>query len=483
MLTRVIVALADASAARRLGRALDQPNRWVEVMKSPGGRHDESVRAGRAWAELLRKNCDVVIVDRQLLPSPATSSVHLLRSLPESPEVVVWLDRPDPAAVAELMAAGASATLEGGWSDSLVTDTIRAVADRRQDRVVLGAPPLSERPKLSDFATASPRMRAFLAVVERVVRSDTTLLVTGETGVGKEHLARAIHAESQRSQGPFISINCGALPESLLESELFGHEEGAFTGASRSRRGWFELAHQGTIFLDEIGEMPIHLQVKLLQVLQTREIRRVGGDSATMVNVRVIAATHRDLVQEIEAQRFRVDLYYRLSVVTLHIPPLRERPEDIPTLAERFLADFQRRFATSVERISPAARDVLVEYVWPGNVRELANVIERALLLSSNEELLPEDLPLGAAGPGSLESLAGGTRGGELGRLGPVAWDRSLAEARQEVVHAFEREYLRRLLTATGGRIGETARRAGIQPRSLYEKMKRHGLRKEEFRR
>jgi len=318
-----------------------------------------------------------------------------------------------------------------------------------------------------------------------MVASDATLLILGETGVGKERLARAIHAESPRSTGPFVSVNCGALSETLLESELFGHEEGAFTGASRARRGWFELAHGGTIFLDEIGEMPRHLQVKLLSVLQTREIQRVGAESSVAIDVRVMAATNRDLAADVEAGQFRRDLYYRLSVVTLTIPPLAERREDIPTLVDGLLDHFRGEIPHDIQDVSPEAMEALRRYDWPGNVRELMNVVERAMLLSTDQLISLGDLPenISALAP-SIEPKFPTPEAVEEESLSvPKAWlVQPLREARQKLLSEFERAYLAGLLEATGGRIGETARRAGIQPRSLFDKMRRLGLRKEDYR-
>jgi DNA-binding NtrC family response regulator len=271
----------------------------------------------------------------------------------------------------------------------------------------------------------------------------------------------------------------------LLETELFGHEEGAFTGASRARRGWFELAHGGTVFLDEIGEMPKHLQVKLLSVLQTREVQRVGAESSVVIDVRVMAATNRELAAEVEAGSFRRDLFYRLSVVTLTIPPLRERREDIPTLVRGLLEHFRGEIPHHIDGVSSEAIEALCRYDWPGNVRELMNVVERAMLLSTNEEISLVDLPETISGlAASTDSEFPTPEAVEDERLSvPKAWlGQPLGEARQRLLAEFERAYLTGLLEATNGRIGETAKRAGIQPRSLFEKMRRLGLRKEDYR-
>jgi DNA-binding NtrC family response regulator len=324
-------------------------------------------------------------------------------------------------------------------------------------------------------------MRAFMNVVQRVVESDVSLLILGETGVGKERLARAIHAEGPRYAGPFIAVNCGALPESLLESELFGHEKGSFTGATRSRRGCFEMAHKGTVFLDEIGEIESHLQVKLLRVLQDREVQRVGGEAPVKVDVRIMAATNHNLEEDIQRGVFRKDLYYRLSVVSLTVPPLRERLEDIPEVVSRYLNYFYSRIERDVTGIQPDALAALMRYSWPGNVRELINVIERAVILCEGHEIKLVDLP---------ETVSGAVRDqlpdGEGFRIKDIREEDLLAmplrDAKRQVSDLFEKHYLGALLRETNGRIGETARRAGIQPRSLFDKMKQLGLQKEQFR-
>jgi transcriptional regulator with PAS, ATPase and Fis domain len=310
-------------------------------------------------------------------------------------------------------------------------------------------------------------------------------LILGETGVGKERLARAIHTESPRANGPFIPVNCAALPEALLESELFGHMEGAFTGATRTRRGSFELSHSGTVFLDEIGEMPLHLQTKLLRVLQDREVRPVGSEKPIPIDIRIMAATNKELEKEVDNRQFRPDLYYRLSVVTLTLPPLRERVEDIPSLVENYIGYYNENLSRDISGITPEAMDALAHYPWPGNVRELMNVIERAVLLCRGLQLSLEDLPVGI-NASSVHSETGlpPASARPINEILPpkVMTDRKLKEIRKEAVERAEISYLKVLLSETRGRIGETARKAGIQPRSLFEKMRQYGLRKEDYR-
>ncbi|MFN0243947.1 MAG: sigma-54 interaction domain-containing protein [Planctomycetota bacterium] len=476
MLVRVLLAIDDARLRARLRRTLAQNDVLVESVEN----------SERVWMELARAACDMVVVSRALVPDPVVESLQSFRSLPEAPEVVILDENDDPENRARWMAAGCHAVLAPNLSTTALRDVMHALLGRQRSAAAtkLFAGRSLTEPRLSDFITSSAAMHTFMSLVNRVVASDTSLLILGETGVGKEHLARAIYAESPRASGPFIAVNCGALPEALLESELFGHEQGAFTGATRSRRGCFELAHRGVLFLDEIGELPHHLQVKLLHVLQRREIQRLGSESAFSVDVRVIAATNRDIEAEVEEKRFRTDLYYRLSVVTLAIPPLRDRSEDIAVLVDSYLDYFRGHIRRNVTGITREALDALRRYDWPGNVRELVNIIERAMLLSTGEDIQLDDLPesIRNLGPAYVPRVipAGAVPGPDA--LAPALLRKPLRQAREAVLADFEMNYLVGLLRETNGKIGETARRAGIEPRSLFDKMKRFGLKKEDFR-
>jgi two-component system response regulator AtoC len=315
---------------------------------------------------------------------------------------------------------------------------------------------VGERP----IVAASNAMIEVLELIERAAEYKATVLLTGESGTGKEVLARAIHAQSQRRKEAFVAVNCGAIPEALLESELFGHAKGAFTGADRARRGLFTEADGGTIFLDEIGELPLALQVKLLRVLQEEEVRPLGESKPRQVDVRVLAATARDLEAEVAAGRFREDLFYRLNVLRVEVPPLRERPEDIPLLVDHFLALFRDALGKPVRGISDEALARLVAYRWPGNVRELENVIERAVILTRSEQLGVRELPTNVAAC-EAESDAGG--GGDL----------SLKRARR----AAESEMIRRALRETDGNRTHAARLLGISHRALLYKLKEYEIR------
>src|SRR3954469_1992294 len=264
----------------------------------------------------------------------------------------------------------------------------------------------------------SPAIRQIYAVVEKVANTPSTVLITGELGTGKELIARALHENSSRQAGPFIKINCAAIPKTLMESELFGYEKGAFTGAVGAKPGRFELAHGGTLFLDEIGEIPVEMQVKLLRVLQESEFERVGGIRTIKVDVRLVTATNRDLLQDISSGSFREDLYYRLNVVPIHIPPLRERREDIPLLADHFIAKFNDRLKKQITSIAPDAVERLVPYHWPGNIRELENLMERTVLFCEGPEIRVANLPVEITGLAPPPPPDDGVRGGAPAAVG-----------------------------------------------------------------
>ncbi|TFG60911.1 MAG: GAF domain-containing protein [Spirochaetales bacterium] len=293
------------------------------------------------------------------------------------------------------------------------------------------------------FVGKSPSILERLNITEKIAATNSTVLITGESGVGKELFAEQIHLKSRRLDKPFIRINCAALPEFLLESELFGHIKGAFTDADNDRRGRFELADGGSIFLDEIGDMSHKLQVKLLRVLEQKIIEKVGSSEQIQVDVRIIAATNKDLEQEIEEGRFRQDLYYRLNVFPLHIPPLRERKEDIPPLSDYFLEKFSHEVKKNIQVFSPEAMEMLMAYAWPGNVRELQNVIERAVVISMHPHIYPEDLILKAAGSEKQEAYTG--------------------QSLKDAVNLFKKHFLKDALIHHKWKQGETARDLGIQ--------------------
>ncbi|MCK6546540.1 sigma-54 dependent transcriptional regulator [Myxococcota bacterium] len=313
----------------------------------------------------------------------------------------------------------------------------------------------------------SPKLQAVFKTIEKVAASPTTVLITGESGTGKELIAAALHNNSPRADKPFIKINCAAIPRDLLESELFGYEKGAFTGAVSSKPGRFELADTGTLFLDEIGTIPLEMQVKLLRALQESEFERVGGVTTTRVNVRLIAATNSDLAAEAAAGRFREDLYYRLNVVPLVLPPLRERIEDIPPLTEHFRHKYNERLGKKLERITEGALACLQRYQWPGNIRELENVMERAVLFAEGAVITPDDLPDIIRAPDARPAEATPTPH----VIGP------LKEIVRQHTENLEKALIMRALEETGGNVTKAARKLEISRKSLQNKMKELGLR------
>ncbi len=306
----------------------------------------------------------------------------------------------------------------------------------------------------------SAPMERLLETVAQVAPSEATVLIVGESGTGKELIAGAIHHNSHRKEGPLVKMNCAAVTETLLESELFGHEKGAFTGAFKRKEGRFVQAEGGTLFLDEVSEMSLAMQAKLLRVLQEREITRVGGEAPLKVDVRLVAATNKDLMQEIEAGRFREDLFYRLNVVTLKVPPLRERHEDIPLLAQHFLTEFARKNQKPVKGFTPQAMDRLLKYDWPGNVRELMNAVERAVVLSRSDYLGDEEFVL------VFRAKPDEERSKQVEAKGPASLP----------LEEVEKTTILNTLDAAGGNKSEAARRLGITRRTLHKKLKKYGL-------
>ena len=328
-----------------------------------------------------------------------------------------------------------------------------------------------------EFVGESEAVRELMRQVTLVARGDTTVLLLGETGTGKDLLARLIHEHSRRAAGPFVPVNCAALPDTLVESELFGHEKGAFTGALARKPGSFEAASGGTIFLDEVGDLPLEAQAKLLRVLQERQVQRLGSARPITVNARVIAATNHDLEQAVLRRHFRPDLYYRLSVFPIGVPALRDRPSDIPMLAERFLAHFARRLGKDVASMAPAALRRLVGYPWPGNIRELQNVIERAVILSQGPVIDADGLFLPA--PPVARALSAIERADPAVPLDPLSRD-TAPPATVSFADA-ERQAIRAALHLTGWRIsgpGGAAARLGLKPTTLHAKMKKLGIRR-----
>ncbi len=371
----------------------------------------------------------------------------------------------------EAMRAGARDFLTKPFSEEhlrVVVDKVLSECAVRQEVASLRAQ-LREYQSLGGIISRSPAIRQVLQVVAGAAPMDVTVLIEGETGTGKELLARAIHLASARSRGPFVAVHCGGLPDTLLESELFGHERGAFTGATGRRPGRFERAAGGTLFLDEIGTMPTAMQIKILRVLEDGSYERVGGVETLHSDARIVAAGNENLAELVEQGRFRQDLYYRLNVVSVRLPPLRERPMDILLLAQHFLDRLIQTTnlpgAGRLHGFAPAAIERLLDHAWPGNVRELRNAVERAAFVERGDlitlDSLPETLRKGPRKPAAL----------------PVDTGRPLPELTAELVAELEREYLRRLLEQHAGNVTQAAKAAGLSRRSVGEKVRRYGLR------
>ncbi len=462
---RIVIALPEGPVRDRLQALLD--DRALQVASAaPAQDLNELVESA---------DSDVVIVRRQDLTPEDRRRLDVIAKDRSSPDVVVLAPGVDEAQHVDLVAGGATDVIDITKLDGGAADAIETLAAGDGGH---GAPDTGgQQPTLSDFASRTKGMNAVLDLARRVAPTDSVLLITGETGVGKEHLARAIHAASPRSDAPFVAVNCGALPEELLESELFGHAAGAFTGAQGKRKGCFQAADGGTLLLDEIAEMPRHLQVKLLRAVQRGEIRPVGADAEMQLDVRVIAATNRDLRADVEEGLFREDLYYRLNVVELTIPPLRERPADLPTLIGSIMRHFKGRVGThDVEGLDEEALEVMLRHEWPGNVRELINTLERAVLICKGSTIGLHDLPRHLGEP------RGAGAADAFDELPAELLERPWSAVRSDVVARIERTYLDAVLRGCRGVVKDAAERAGISPRSLYDKMKRHGLDKDDYR-
>jgi DNA-binding NtrC family response regulator len=430
-----------------------------------------------ALKSLARRRDDLLIAELDAFPPPDDGVLDFptvfrpFWALYPSLEIVVVAapDRIREAVMA--VKAGAANYL----SPSVAAEEVRLVVDnlaatrKRDSELDYLRDQFWEGDARDTVRTASPRMRAVFEKLRSAAPTRTTILLCGETGVGKGMLAGLVHRHSNRKNGPFIAVHCGAIPDTLVESELFGHEKGAFTGAIRRKPGKFEIAGGGTLFLDEIGTVSAAAQVKLLQVLHDRTFHRVGGEETLETDVRIIAASNADLKAMSDAGGFRKDLYYRLSVFPLEIPPLRERPEDIPHLATHFIERLNRFYAKGIRDIHPEVLDAFAAYDWPGNIRELENLIERAYILETDGILTPKVFPaeLFPAAPATA-------------RIAIRAED-SLAEVRRRAVEDVERRYLEEILARHGGRINPAAAHAGIGARQLHKLLTRHGIRKERF--
>ncbi len=452
--TRILIVDDDAGHLKSLGT----------VIRSWGYRV-ETAEDGREAVERVKDApVDLILMDVRMTAMSGIEALdHIKAYNPAIPIIIM---------TAYSSVESAVEALKGGAYDYLIKpfdfDVLKLSIERACEHAGLKAENENLRARLQedfdrpDIIGKSAPMKALMDMLAMVAPSEATVLISGESGTGKELIARSLHDNSSRKDHPLVTVNCAALAESLLESELFGHEKGAFTGADRRREGRFKQADGGTIFLDEIGETSARMQAKLLRVLQEKEIQRVGSETVMQVDVRVVAATNRDLEEDVAAGRFREDLFYRLNVMHLPIPPLRERKEDIPLLAQHFLAQYARRNRKTVKGFAPLAMDMLLKYDWPGNVRELENAIERAVILLSGEHVTDKHLPLRVVRrhPGHAPAEV----------AAPPATDgtRTLEDLEKAAIVA--------TLAATDGNKSETARRLGISRKTLHNKLKAYEL-------
>lgn len=443
-----ILIVDDEEKMRRLLQLVLRKEGYVIELAEDGQRAQQALKAGRF---------DAVITD---LKMPGADGMSLLRAIgeldPDLPVIVLTAYGTVPSAVQAMKEGAVDYLMKPMDNEGLKLVVARAIATgrlRRENRYLRQE--VERHYSGGDFVSLSPAMQEALRLAQQVSQAASTVLLMGESGTGKELLARAIHAWSSRASAPLVAVSCAALPDTLLESELFGHEKGAFTGAHRTRAGRFELADGGTLFLDEIGEISPSVQVKLLRALQERSFERVGGMQSLQVDVRVIAATNRDLAKAVEDGRFRRDLFYRLNVFPIKLPPLRERPEDIPLLAQHFLSRFAREMGKPVEGISEAAMAYLEGHCWPGNVRELQNVMERGVILAQGRLIAPRDLVIPAQ-PAEPFELSIPPQGLSLETL--------------------ERRLIEKALQMAKGNQSQAARLLGLSRHALRYRMEKHGL-------
>ncbi len=459
MRRRILIVDADGESAARLKAVLADKGTSVQVC--PEGK--------KAVERLARGRFDVVICSDKLPDMDGLSLVEIEKQKYPAMGFILLAETGSIEGAVEAIARGAGNYLPKPVAPEVVLKVVQELSERRdlREEVQYLKGRLHERYGIDTIIARSPAMEEVFKKIRAVAKTNSTVLIQGETGVGKELVANVIHLQSERVKGRFLAINCGALPDTLLESELFGHEKGAFTGADRLKLGKFEIASGGTLFLDEISAVSQAMQVKLLRVLQEHKITRLGNHDEIPVDVRVICATNKDLKAMVAEGSFREDLFYRVNVFPILVPALRERREDIPLLAAYFLKGFRSAMKKNITEISDEVMRALKMYDWPGNVRELENLIERAVIMEESRTLTAECFPPEVM---ELEPL-----------VAEYDEDLPLDAARQQIMERFEKEYLTLLLERYNGKIAECAGHAGISPRALHEKMKKHSLFKEDF--
>jgi len=453
--------------------------RVLSAMLRREGYHVRAASDGaEAMTELKLSAFSAVVTDlkmprvdgRQLL-------AHVMEHYPDTPVIVITAHGTIGGAVDALKQGAFDYITKPFEAEAIHAAVEKAVRTRTLNAATVhGGPTAVEAGGLGRFGIIgrSRQMKELFGVIDRVASQPSTVLITGESGTGKELVAKALHHHGQRAGKPFIRINCAAIPNNLMESELFGFERGAFTGADHSKPGRFELADDGTLFLDEIGEISSEMQVKLLRALQEGEFERVGGLKTISVSVRLIAATNRNLQEAIEDGEFREDLYYRLNVVPIRLPPLRERTEDIPALVQHFVTKYNLRLSRAVEGVSEEGLEVLQRYSWPGNIRELENVIERTLLFCDSAVVGEDDLP-----PDLKEACGGDSPPVPIPAIHLPAGDAGLKDVVKQTMSQIERQYITRALEETTGNVTQAARLLKISRKSMQNKMKEFGLRED----
>ncbi len=432
------------------------------LMKGWGYELEEADDGSTAVAMIIERSFDVVLMDLKMVNMSGVEALEKIKEYNPSIPVIIMTAYSSVDTAVRTLKKGAYDYLTKPLDFEKLKRTVARIIEsmylKEENRDLKEK--LGSRFSRENIVGNSPAMTRLLETVEQAAPSDANILLTGESGTGKELIAGAIHYNSRRREFPFVKINCAAITETLLESELFGHEKGAFTGADKKKKGQFVQAHNGSILLDEISEMPLPMQAKLLRVLQEREVTPVGGEKTITVDVRIIASTNKDLSRLADSGDFRQDLFFRLNVVNLEIPPLRVRKEDIPELAHYFLKMFAAKNKKNISGFTPDAMDALLKYAWPGNVRELMNTIERAAVLSRSEYLSLEDFPLIS---GTDDDVQDGDAGG------PAA---DFLQPLSEV----EKEAILKTLAATDGNRSEAARRLGITRKTLLKKLKEYGV-------
>jgi two-component system, NtrC family, response regulator GlrR len=453
MKRRVMIVEDDEIFLRPLQRTLEVAE--FEVLAVPSGEEASDVLKG--------EDVDVVLTDRRLPGMDGTGLVRRIKTEHPDLAVVVMTAYGTIESAVEAMRFGAADYLVKPFDTAELLIVLRHAIEFHELRAASRANLRrnQERFTLGNVLAQSASMREVFEILRSVAELDTTLLIYGETGVGKELLARSVHFSGARREKPFVAVNCAAIPAELFESELFGFRKGAFTGATETRRGLLPSASGGTLLLDEVGEMPLGLQAKLLRVIEDKRVTPIGSDRAVEIDVRFMATTNKDLRAEVERGAFRADLFYRLSVMPIRVPPLRERDGDVPLLARHFLAESARRSKKPVRDIAPAAMQALSRYRWPGNVRELENVIERAVIVARGDTIMDVDRLLGP----------------ESGRSS-VDLSLPFREAKARVVEEFERSYVSGVLEANGGKLTAAAKHADMDPKNFSEKLARYGLRR-----